>query len=159
MGKHSSNKTCSFEDPHFRGSPTEMHREDMWHWLFDCLASSENTYIPYSLTLLLNSAAGIFYLAYLHRSPMPWATLSPRVAFKPCGRRSSHWPLSHRTEHFTPHKHGMLCFALLNTIYHHCFRKLKELHFSTNQGFYINKYIWLTVKWDACTSELQWQYT
>lgn len=107
--------------------PTQPHGDAQWgHWLFDCLANYPPRTLTFFtiLTLLLNPAEWIFYKAYLYHSPMPWAMLSPRVAIKPCGRQSSHWPLSHRSEDYTSHKHAMSFFVVLNSIH----AELQRLH-------------------------------
>lgn len=99
--------------------------------------SSKNTYIPYSLIVLLNFAAGIFFWAYLNHSPKPWATLRLRVALESRGRESNRWPFSHRTKDCTPHTQGMSFYVVLNSMYHCCFIKLQKLHFTTNKAFWM----------------------
>lgn len=150
---------CHYLDSsNFRSSYTETHREDMWHWLFDCLADA--ILLEYLHSLQFNFVAQLCSRDFLQGlfTPQPYALSNAQSrGGSPCGRQSSHWPLSHRTEDYTPHKHSMSCFAVFNSIYHHCFTKLQKPHSCKNQPFQMS-YIWIFTKRDACTSQLQWQY-
>lgn len=123
----------------------ETNGDDMWHWLFDCLASSENTYIPYSLAFLLNSAAGVFYQSYLRtRSARPWATLSPRVALAP-----TMWPSVQSLTTFPqdsrlhpPQTHNvMLCWIKCIVLVLHNYRNCVLV--SISHSFSCHTSVWL----------------